>query len=88
MLKHIIPMQLTEENAKIPLDITDDDSIRMELEETTIEMLVETFGVIPMVIEDAQDIPMTVRLFYGDDDSDSTAIAGLAIAGVAIAGVA
>lgn len=86
MLKHIIPMQLTEENAKIPLDITDDDSIRMELEETTIEMLVEMLGVIPMVIEDAQDIPMTVRLFYGDDDS--TAIAGLAIAGLAIAGVA
>ena len=86
MLKHIIPMQLTEENAKIPLDITDDDSIQMELEETTIEMLVEMLGVIPMVIEDAQDIPMTVRLFYGDDDS--TAIAGLAIAGLAIAGVA
>lgn len=85
MLKHIIPMQLTEENAKIPLDITDDDSIQMELEETTIEMLVEMLGVIPMVIEDAQDIPMTVRLFYGDDDS--TAIAGLAIAGLAIAGV-
>lgn len=86
MLKHIIPMQLTEENAKIPLEITDDDSIQMELEETTIEMLVEMLGVIPMVIEDAQDIPMTVRLFYGDDDS--TAIAGLAIAGLAIAGVA
>lgn len=86
MLKHIIPMQLTEENAKIPLDITDDDSIQMELEETTIEMLVEMLGIIPMVIEDAQDIPMTVRLFYGDDDS--TAIAGLAIAGLAIAGVA
>lgn len=86
MLKHIIPMQLTEENAKISLDITDDDSIQMELEETTIEMLVEMLGIIPMVIEDAQDIPMTVRLFYGDDDS--TAIAGLAIAGLAIAGVA
>ena len=86
MLKHIIPMQLTEENAKIPLDITNDDSIQMELEETTIEMLVEMLGIIPMVIEDAQDIPMTVRLFYGDDDS--TAIAGLAIAGLAIAGVA
>lgn len=86
MLKHIIPMQLTEENAKILLDITDDDSIQMELEETTIEMLVEMLGIIPMVIEDAQDIPMTVRLFYGDDDS--TAIAGLAIAGLAIAGVA
>lgn len=86
MLKHIIPMQLTEENAKIPLEITDDDSIQMELEETTIEMLVEMLGIIPMVIEDAQDIPMTVRLFYGDDDS--TAIAGLAIAGLAIAGVA
>lgn len=86
MLKHIIPMQLTEENAKIPLDITDDDSIQMELEETTIEMLVEMLGIIPIVIEDAQDIPMTVRLFYGDDDS--TAIAGLAIAGLAIAGVA
>lgn len=86
MLKHIIPMQLTEENAKIPLDITDDDSIQMELEETTIEMLVEMLGIIPMVIEDAQDIPMTVRLFYGDDDS--TAIAGLAIAGLAIAGIA
>ena len=86
MLKHIIPMQLTEENAKIPLDITNDDSIQMELEETTIEMLVEMLGIIPMAIEDAQDIPMTVRLFYGDDDS--TAIAGLAIAGLAIAGVA
>lgn len=86
MLKHIIPMQLTEENAKIPLDITDDDSIQLELEETTIEMFVEMLGIIPMVIEDAQDIPMTVRLFYGDDDS--TAIAGLAIAGLAIAGVA
>ena len=86
MLKHIIPMQLTEENAKIPLDITDDDSIQIELEETTIGMLVEMLGIIPMVIEDAQDIPMTVRLFYGDDDS--TAIAGLAIAGLAIAGVA
>ena len=41
MLKHIIPMQLTEENAKIPLDITDDDSIQLELEElTSIPMLV------------------------------------------------
>lgn len=86
MFKHIIPMQLTEENAKILLEITDDDSIQMELEETTIEMLVEMLGIIPMVIEDAQDIPMTVRLFYGDDES--TAIAGLAIAGLAIAGVA
>lgn len=83
--RHIIPMTVSLENADILLDITDDGSIQMELEETAIEMLVEIMEVIPMVIEDSQEIPMTVRLFYGDDDS--TAIAGLAIAGLAIVGV-
>ena len=66
MLKHIIPMQLTEDNVNILMEITDIDSIQMELEQV-------------------DNIPLTVRLMYGDE---GTAIAGLAIAGLAIAGVA
>ena len=52
MPNHIIPMQLTEDNVNILMEITDIDSIQMELEELTgIPMLVHlSYGYDPTAV--------------------------------------
>ena len=86
MPNHIIPMQLTEDNVNIPVELTNPFSVSMELTEpAAIQMDTEPIDIVSLIIEDAQNISMTVRLMYSDE---GTAIAGLAIAGIAIAGVA